>query len=56
MNTYPKTDKERSEFWGVKISTMARGRAMAPRWTTTTTMLAWLANAEESAACRAGKD
>ena len=42
MNTYPKTDKERSEFWGVNVRTMARWKVDAAPLDNYDDMLVWL--------------
>jgi hypothetical protein len=42
MNEYPKTDKERSEFWGVKIRTMFRWKGDGAPLDDYEQMLRWL--------------
>jgi hypothetical protein len=42
MTEYPKTDKERSEFWGVKIRTMFRWKGDGAPLDDYEQMLAWL--------------
>ena len=42
MTEYPKTDKERSEFWGVKIRTLFRWKGDGAPLDNYDEMLSWL--------------